>query len=113
MAGIVPFGASTEITPLRTGAAFFCLLFSLPDAESARAETTDVAAAATESLAYPKVPRPSYKKYRGNSRSKKKRLGFFRRRAARRKAVRKKNAAPVRKGVISVDAPKGTMPAKQ
>jgi len=92
---------------------FFCLLLMLFEAEPVRAETINATAAETESLAYPKVPRPNYKKYRGNSRSRKKRLGFFRRRAARRKAARKKKAAPVRRGVISVDAPKGTMPAKQ
>ncbi|WP_022825033.1 hypothetical protein [Hymenobacter norwichensis] len=87
------------------------LLFLSP--EAAPAENISDAAIETISSSYPKVPRPNYKRYRGNSRSKHKRLGFFRRRAARRRAMRKrKNAVPVRKGVISVDEPKGTMPQR-
>jgi hypothetical protein len=86
-------------------------LFSSPDAAPA-GNISDAAIEAMNS-SYPKVPRPNYKRYRGNSRSKHKRLGFFRRRAARRRAMRKrKNAVPVRKGVISVDEPKGTMPQR-
>lgn len=91
---------------------FFLALLLLVSPEAAPAESVSEAAVETVG-SYPKVPRPNYKKYRGNSRSKHKRLGYFRRRAARRRAMRKrKNAVPVRKGVISVDEPKGTMPPK-
>ena len=90
---------------------FFLAFFLLLSPEAAPAENISEVTIETVSTGYPKVPRPNYKKYRGNSRSKHKRLGYFRRRAARRRAMRKrKNAVPVRKGVISVDEPKGTMP---
>ncbi len=90
---------------------FFCALFLLLDAELGQAKEATSLTAEAESSAYPKVPRPNYKRYRGNSRSRRKRLGFFRRRAARRKALRKQKAKPApRRGVISVDEPKGTMP---
>jgi hypothetical protein len=93
---------------------FFCALFLLLDVEPVQAREVDDAAVEAESSAYPKVPRPNYKRYRGNSRSKSKRLGLFRRRAARRKAKRKQTAKPApRRGVISVDEPKGTMPKNQ
>ncbi|MBC6699906.1 hypothetical protein [Hymenobacter sp. BT190] len=69
-----------------------------------------VADAATETA----IPRPNYKRYRGNSRTRKRRLGFFRRRAARRKAMRKnKQKATAPKGRIQVDAPIGTMPPRK
>lgn len=69
--------------------------------------------AATETDATTAIPRPSYKRYRGNSRTRKRRLGFFRRRAARRKAMRaNKQKARAPKGRIKVDAPTGTMPPR-
>ncbi|MCB2378562.1 hypothetical protein LGH70_13260 [Hymenobacter sp. BT635] len=49
------------------------------------------------------VPRPNYKRYKG--RKKHRKPGFFKRWAARRKAKRKMQAAPARKGVITVDPP--------
>ena len=52
--------------------------------------------------ARPPVPRPNYKRYKG--RKKHRKPGFFKRRKARRAAMRKRKAVP-RKGVISVDAP--------
>jgi len=55
-----------------------------------------------------RIHRPRYKRYRGNSRSKKKHLGPVRRWAARRKAKRKASSP---RGVIRVEAPVGTMPA--
>ena len=82
------------------------------------AESASVALAETALLlSPPKVPRPVYKRYKGNSRSKKKRLGVFRRWAAYRKAKRKnkgvptRKAAPAKRGVIKVDAPDMKMPA--
>ena len=90
---------------------FFCAIFFLLDVEPGQAKEASSATVEAESSAYPKVPRPNYKRYRGNSRSRRKRLGFFRRRAARRKARRNHVAKPApRKGVISVDEPKGVMP---
>lgn len=75
------------------------------------AALTEAATAETDATA---IPRPNYKRYRGNSRSKKRRLGFFRRRAARRKAARKaKQRATAPKGRIQVDAPVGTMPPRK
>lgn len=92
---------------------FFCVLFLLLEIDPAQAADISSPAAATERAESRPVPRPSYKRYRGNSRTRSKRMGYFRRRALRRKAMRKKKAAPAsRKGVISVDAPKGTMPKK-
>ncbi|QNH62419.1 hypothetical protein [Hymenobacter sediminicola] len=88
-----------------------CVLMALLEPETAHAtpntETTALAGA-TESEA---IPRPNYKRYKGNSRTKKHKMGFFRKRAARRKAMRKRRqkvTAP--KGVIRVDKPTGTMP---
>ncbi|MBO0360301.1 hypothetical protein J0X19_20240 [Hymenobacter sp. BT186] len=92
---------------------FFLAFLLLLSPGATQADSISEAAIEAAGSSYPKVPRPNYKKYRGNSRSKHKRLGFFRRRAARRRAMRKrKNAVPVRKGVISVDEPKGTMPKR-
>lgn len=97
----------------KTVVLLFLAFLLLLSPEAVRSETVSETATEALSVGYPKVPRPNYKKYRGNSRSKNKRLGYFRRRAARRRAMRKrKNAVPVRRGVISVDEPKGTMPKK-
>jgi hypothetical protein len=90
---------------------FLCTLFMLFEPDAVQAEEASLTTTEAESSLYPKVPRPNYKRYRGNSRTKKKKFGYFRRRAARRKAMRKRRATPApRKGVISVDEPKGTMP---
>jgi hypothetical protein len=97
----------------KTVVLLFLAFLLLLSPEAVRSESISEAATEALSVSYPKVPRPNYKKYRGNSRGKKKRLGYFRRRAARRRAMRKRqNAVPVRRGVISVDEPKGTMPKK-
>lgn len=87
----------------------FCAFLSLLEPQSAAAtSSSDIALTeAGEAALSRAIPRPTYKKYRGNSRSKRKRLGPFRRWAAYRKAKRKRKAkatAP-RKGVISVDPP--------
>ncbi|GAA4390715.1 hypothetical protein [Hymenobacter koreensis] len=50
------------------------------------------------------IPRPRYKKYRGNSRRKYRR-NIFRRAAAKRQAKQKTQAAPRRRGVITVEPP--------
>lgn len=90
-----------------------CVLIALlePLAVQATPEAESIAlVGATESSA---IPRPNYKRYKGNSRSKKRKLGFFRRRAARRKAMRKQKQKVVApKGVIKVDTPTGTMPKR-
>ncbi|RYU81023.1 hypothetical protein [Hymenobacter persicinus] len=91
-----------------------CAFLVLVEPATALAESTGTAEALTETLAYPRVPRPVYKRYRGNSRSKHRKPGFFRRMKLRRQAKRKQ-ATPVTrkaKGVIKVDAPVGTMPPK-
>lgn len=95
-----------------------CALMVLLEPATALAEASFAAAptevAASETDAVTVIPRPNYKRYRGNSRSKKRRLGFFRRRAARRKAARKtKQRATAPKGRIQVDAPVGTMPPRK
>jgi hypothetical protein len=80
---------------------------------AASPEVARTEAALSETDAVTVIPRPNYKRYRGNSRSRKRRLGFFRRRAARRKAMRKnKQKAAAPKGRIQVDAPIGTMPPR-
>ncbi|HLK97111.1 MAG TPA: hypothetical protein VK364_05030 [Hymenobacter sp.] len=99
---------------IRTVFLLLCALLILCEPEYAAAEPTaaavDTHAEATEAS---DIPRPNYKRYKGNSRSKKRRLGFFRRRAARRKAMRKrKQQATAPRGVIKVDAPVGTMPKR-
>lgn len=88
-----------------------CVLMALLEPEtvqaSADAATTTLAGTAESTV----IPRPNYKRYKGNSRTKKHRMGYFRKRAARRKAMRKRRqkvTAP--KGVIRVDKPTGTMP---
>jgi hypothetical protein len=81
-------------------------------AAAPEAPLTESAVSATDAVTL--IPRPNYKRYRGNSRSKKRRLGFFRRRAARRKAMRKgRQRAAAPKGRIQVDAPTGTMPPRK
>ncbi|MCC2545611.1 hypothetical protein LJY25_04080 [Hymenobacter sp. BT175] len=64
----------------------------------------------------PRVHRPNYKPYRGNSRSRHRKMGLFRRWKARRAAKRKIQSRPAkaapRQGVISVDKPTGVMPPK-
>ena len=91
---------------------FFALLLVL-DGPPAQGESTGALAAETETLAASGVPRPNYKRYRGNSRHKARRLGIFRRYSLRRKAQRKKRARVTpRRGVISVDSPQGNMPKK-
>ncbi|SHI39582.1 hypothetical protein SAMN02745146_0754 [Hymenobacter daecheongensis DSM 21074] len=94
-----------------------CALLVLADPTAALAEPAAAAPEAlTETLAYPRVPRPVYKRYRGNSRNKHRKPGFFRRMKLRRQARRKQsmNTAPrKRQGVIKVDAPTGTMPKPQ
>lgn len=92
----------------------FLLLLALlmvvsPDMSEA---ATPAASAEAATLGPPKVHRPNYKRYRGNSRSKKRRRGLFKRWAARRKAKRQQKAAPPRRGVIRVDAPDVKMPPK-
>lgn len=91
----------------------FLLLLALlmvvsPEMSSAEATASPEAA----TLGPPKVHRPNYKRYRGNSRSKKRRRGLFKRWSARRKAKRQQKAAPPRRGVIRVDAPDVKMPPK-
>jgi hypothetical protein len=89
-----------------------CAFLLLGEPAAARAEAAE-GATLTETLAYPRVPRPVYKRYRGNSRSKHRKPGFFRRMKLRRQAKRKLAAphAPRKaQGVIKVDAPTGTMP---
>jgi hypothetical protein len=95
-----------------------CAVLVLLEPATALAESAGSTEALTETVAYPKVPRPVYKRYRGNSRSKHRKPGVFKRMALRRKAKRKQaaNYAPAKskaKGVIQVDAPVGTMPAPQ
>ncbi|AII52106.1 hypothetical protein N008_08955 [Hymenobacter sp. APR13] len=81
-------------------------------ASGPEAPLTETAVSETDAVTV--IPRPNYKRYRGNSRTKKRRLGFFRRRAARRKAMRKgKQRATAPKGRIQVDAPVGTMPPRK
>ena len=83
--------------------------------EPAATETPAEAATSLGSVDQ-KVPRPNYKRYRGNSRRRRGPFAYFRRRAARRKARRKARhsaPAPRRRGVITVDPPKGTMPPRQ
>jgi|GEM_PF-2154422 len=90
-----------------------CAFLVLIEPAPALAESGGSAEAPTEMLAYPRVPRPVYKRYKGNSRSKHRKPGFFRRRKLRRQARRKQatNYKPGKaKGVIKVDAPVGTMP---
>lgn len=90
-----------------------CALLVLLEPETMQAAPAAPEAALTEAAAEAAIPRPNYKRYRGNSRTRKKRMGFFRRRAARRKAKRlnrQKVTAP--KGRIKVDAPTGTMPPR-
>ncbi|MBC6991915.1 MULTISPECIES: hypothetical protein [Hymenobacter] len=88
---------------------FFCVFLLLLEAQPAQAAASEGASIEAESLLRPRVPRPNYKRYRGNSRSKHRHLGLFRRWRARRKAQRKAKAP---KGVIKVDAPTGTMPPR-
>jgi len=99
---------------IRTVFLLLCALLMLCEpgyaAEPTATLVVDTHAEATEAT---DIPRPNYKRYKGNSRSKKRRLGFFRRRAARRKAMRKsKQQATTPRGVIRVDAPVGTMPKR-
>jgi hypothetical protein len=90
-----------------------CAFLMLGEPTAARAEAAMGPASLTETLAYPRVPRPVYKRYRGNSRSKHRKPGLFRRMKLRRQAKLKQAAprAPRKpQGVIKVDAPTGTMP---
>ncbi|GAA3938866.1 hypothetical protein [Hymenobacter algoricola] len=90
-----------------------CAFLMLGEPTAAQAESAEGTAALTETVAYPRVPRPVYKRYRGNSRSKHRKPGMFRRMKLRRQAKLKRTAPrAVRKpqGVIKVDAPTGTMP---
>lgn len=102
---------------IRTVLLLLCALLVLGEpgyatAES-RAETAAEAAPSAEPTDVAAIPRPNYKRYKGNSRTRKRRLGFFRRRAARRKAMRKrKQQGTAPRGVIKVDAPVGTMPKR-
>lgn len=84
----------------------FCAFLSVLDPETSLASAPEISAVEAEAALSSAIPRPSYKKYRGNSRSKRRRMGPFRRWKARRKAQRKRKAkvtAP--KGVITVDPP--------
>ncbi|UYZ62322.1 hypothetical protein [Hymenobacter weizhouensis] len=95
-----------------------CGLLTLLDPEMTLADPAAAPEASTEAdvIGDQKVPRPNYKRYRGNSRRRRGPFAYFRRRAARRKARRKARhsaPAPRRKGVITVDPPKGTMPPRQ
>ncbi|SHL65817.1 hypothetical protein SAMN02746009_03144 [Hymenobacter psychrotolerans DSM 18569] len=90
-----------------------CVLIALLEPAAVQAAPEAEAIALTGTSESTAIPRPNYKRYKGNSRSKKRKLGFFRRRAARRKAMRKqKQKAVAPKGVIKVDAPTGTMPKR-
>ncbi|AYA37864.1 hypothetical protein D3Y59_12910 [Hymenobacter oligotrophus] len=85
-----------------------CLIFAFADPALALAEPS--APAATEAVlgpetvaTPPRVPRPSYKRYKGNSRRKYRR-NIFRRWSAKRRAKQKAKTAP-RRGVITVEPP--------
>lgn len=67
-----------------------CAFMTLLDPQAAEAFTVDSATASPEMVETNKVPRPSYKPYRGNSRHRAKKLGVFRRWKLRRKAMRKR-----------------------
>lgn len=99
-----------------------CGILTILEPETALAATEPAATEASAETATTlgtgdqKVPRPNYKRYRGNSRRRRGPFAYFRRRAARRKARRKARhsaPAPRRRGVITVDPPKGTMPPRQ
>lgn len=77
-----------------------------PTAATTAATSTSTTTAA-EHMGLPPIHRPRYKRYKGNSRTKKHRMGPLRRWKARRKAKKK---ASSRRGVIKVDVPVGTMP---
>ena len=77
-----------------------CAFLTLADPGVAAATEASVATTAMTVDARP-VPRPNYRRYKG--RKKHRKPGFFKRWAARRKAKRKIQAAPARKGVITVD----------
>ncbi|KUG05854.1 hypothetical protein [Solirubrum puertoriconensis] len=87
---------------------FLCLIFAVADPALAMAEPAAPAATEavleTEAVATPpRVPRPSYKRYRGNSRRKYRR-NIFRRWSAKRRAKQKAKSTP-RRGVITVEPP--------
>ncbi|UYZ58252.1 hypothetical protein [Hymenobacter latericus] len=86
-----------------------CLIFAFADPVLALAEpaapaaTTEAVLEAEIADAPPRVPRPSYKRYKGNSRRKYRR-NIFRRWSAKRRAKHKARTAP-RRGVITVEPP--------
>ncbi|GAA4016417.1 hypothetical protein GCM10022408_32350 [Hymenobacter fastidiosus] len=93
-----------------------CAFLVLVEPAAALADSAGRSETLTETLDYPRIPRPVYKRYRGNSRSKHRKPGFFRRMKLRRQAKRKAsiNRAPRKaQGVIKVDTPVGTMPKRQ
>ncbi|WP_400192950.1 hypothetical protein [Hymenobacter sp. B81] len=84
------------------------LLLMDPSAVLAEPLAAEAATEAMEAVAAvaapPRVPRPSYKKYKGNSRRKYRR-NVFRRLSAKKKAKKKAQAAPRRRGIITVEPP--------
>lgn len=68
---------------------FMVFLLLLAEAPVALADAAIGTTATTEAFGVP-VPRPNFRKYRGNSRHKPHKLGVFKRWSLRRKAARKR-----------------------
>lgn len=80
-----------------------CALLAFPESTLAAPASAPVADSELTLESTAGIPRPRYKKYRGNSRRKYRR-NVFRRMAAKRQ-TKKTNSTPRRRGVITVEPP--------